>query len=97
MNRAPVAILLLALLAAGCTPVDYGVGETHRFNIAQQVVDPDPHYEGSEIEGGSGERAVDAVGRYNRGEVRQPVSVNTTATSDSSSTGSSVSSGQPQG
>ena len=96
MTRLGTALLFLA--ACGCTPVDYGFGETHRQNIALQVVDPDPQYVGEEIEGGSGERSADAVDRYNRGEVRQPASVNTTATSSSSSGASTPgSSGQPQG
>ena len=65
----------LAILA-GCMPVDPGFGETHRWNIEQQVVDPDPEYAGEIIEGGSGQRAVAAVDRYNRGQVKQPVRTN---------------------
>ena len=97
MRMMRVATGLLFLAAAGCTPVDYGFGETHRQNIALQVVDPDPQYAGEEIEGGSGERSADAVDRYNKGEVRQPVSVNTTSSSSGSSGASSSSgTGQPQ-
>ena len=93
MRRATIALGFVLVLAGGCTPVDYGFGETHRQNIALQVVDPDPQYAGEEIEGGSGTRAVDAVDRYNRGEVRQPVQINTTA---NSGTSASSGSGPPQ-
>lgn len=94
MNRKLIlSIALIGLAVAGCTPVDYGFGETHRLNIAQQVIDPDPQHDGTEIEGGSGARAADAIDRYNRGEVRQPATVNTTATTGGSSAGASSSSG----
>ena len=94
MRRNVIALGLTCLFAGGCTPVDYGFGETHRQNIALQVVDPDPQYAGEEIEGGSGTRAADAVDRYNRGEVRRPARVATTSSSSGSS--SSESSGSPQ-
>lgn len=83
MTVIKISILLcLPVVMAGCTtmdPVDRDFGEAHRWNIEQQVVDPDPQYAGDEIEGGSGERAADAVDRYNRGDVIQPTSVQTTS------------------
>ena len=95
-HRVTIAIAAVGVVAAGCTPVDYGFGETHRLNIAQQVVDPDPQHEGTEIEGGSGERAADAADRYNRGDVRQPAQVNTTsATGSGGNSGSSSASSGP--
>ena len=90
-NWLPLAVI--GFVVSGCTPVDYGFGETHRLNIAQQVIDPDPQHEGTEMEGGSGERAAGAIDRYNRGVVREPAQVNTTATTGSGSAGSSASSG----
>ena len=86
-------LTLIGFVASGCTPVDYGFGETHRLNIAQQVIDPDPQYEGTEMEGGSGARAADAIDRYNRGQVRQPAEVATTATTGGNGSGASASSG----
>lgn len=80
MRTLRIALALAAgAAAAACTPADYSFGETHRWNIEQQVVDPDPEYAGEMIEGGSGQRAADAVDRYNKGEVTQPASVNTTS------------------
>jgi hypothetical protein len=88
------ATLLILIACAGsalqaCTPADYSFGETHRWNIEQQVVDPDPHYAGDLIEGGTGQRVADAVDRYNKGEVTAPAQVNTTSTTGSGSGASS--------
>ena len=89
MPRAPIALLIVVVAAAGCTPVDYGFGETHRQNIALQVVDPDPQYAEEDVEGGNGERSAEAVNRYREGQVKQPATVSTSqsATSSSSSGG----------
>jgi hypothetical protein len=78
------AAIAVPLLLAGCTPVDTAFGETHRWNIEQQVVDPDPQYAGEMVEGGSGQRAADAVTRYNEGQVTRPVSTSTTEVSTGS-------------
>jgi type IV pilus biogenesis protein CpaD/CtpE len=96
-NRLLIVTATLVAVAA-CTPVDYGFGESTRANIAQQVVDPDPQYEGQIMEGGSGQRGAAAVDRYNRGEVKQPSRMTTTGASGSSSSSSSGSSqsGGPQ-
>ena len=94
------SLFLLASLGvvAACTPVDYGFGETTRANIAQQVVDPDPQYEGEIMEGGSGARAVANVRRYNSGQVRQPAtsSRGSGATGSGAATPNSSTSGGPQ-
>lgn len=91
------ALLLAGLAAGACTPVDVAFGETHRWNIEQQVVDPDPQYAGTEMEGGSGERAAAAVDRYNRGEVTEPARVNTTSTAGGGGSGSGASSSSGSG
>jgi hypothetical protein len=83
-------LLASAGLAAGCTPVDYGFGETHRANIAQQVVDPDPQYAEEILEGGSGERGASAVRRYRTGNVTQPASQSSTSSGSSGSTSGST-------
>lgn len=80
-----IVITCASLGLMACTPADFSFGETHRRNIEQQVVDPDPRYAGDIIEGGTGQRAADAVDRYNKGEVTAPAQVNTTSTTGSSS------------
>jgi hypothetical protein len=52
--------------------------------MAQQVIDPEPSFEGDLLEGGSGARAANAVDRYDRGEVTEPVNIETTSTTGSS-------------
>lgn len=66
-------------LIAGCTPIDTGLGDALRHDIALQTLDPDPQYEGDAIEGGSGQRAADANKRYREGKVIQPVIMTTTS------------------
>ena len=93
MPKRFLLLLAPAMILGACTPVDHGFGETTRWNIEQQVVDPDPEYAGNVMEGGSGERGAAAVRRYNRGQVTAPAS---TGTSGSSSGSSSSTSGGPQ-
>ena len=81
------------LILSGCAPVDVGFGEAVRWDVAQQVIDPDPGYDSEIIEGGSGEHANRAVDRYNRDQVKQPVSIGTSSITSSSSSSSSSSSG----
>ena len=92
MPKRFLLLLAPAVALGACTPVDHGFGETTRWNIEQQVVDPDPQYAGNVMEGGSGKRGADAVDRYNRGEVRRPAPTGTSG----SSSGSSSTSGGPQ-
>jgi hypothetical protein len=77
-----IAILIAvpaAFLAAGCTPIDVGLGEAVRHNVALQTLDPDPHYEEVVMEGGSGDRAALAQKRYREGKVIEPVTYRTTS------------------
>lgn len=76
--RINLLIALPALVAAACTPVDLGYGEEVRWNLAQQVIDPDPQYDRDLVEGGSGERSAKAIDRYNKGDVKKPVREATT-------------------
>ena len=94
MSKRTLLLLAPAVALGACTPVDHGFGETTRWNIEQQVVDPDPEYAGNVMEGGSGERGAAAVNRYNRGQVTQPARTSTSGASGS--TGSSSTSGGPQ-
>jgi hypothetical protein len=72
-----VPIVLLGLPA--CAPVDRGYGETVRFNMARQTLNPDPAppTPGAPIEGGSGAKADKAATRYETDTVKQPGSVST--------------------
>ncbi len=89
--------LLLAACASfvvsGCTQVDTGFGETTRWNMAQQVINPDPVHEGEPMEGGSGVRAAGAVDRYNKGTVKEPATIATTATSGAGGSNSGLGTG----
>ena len=83
----------LALLGA-CTPIDMGLGDAVRHDVALQTLDPDPQYAGDEIEGGGGQRAADANKRYREGKVIQPVTIRTGGTgSGGSGSGSGSGSG----
>jgi hypothetical protein len=79
-------IALVAALSSCATAPEVQLGEAHRWNIEQQVVDPDPQYEGTLIEGGSGVRNAAAADRYNRGQVKALTAVDTT-TSGGTATG----------
>ncbi|WP_260482897.1 hypothetical protein [Sphingomicrobium flavum] len=61
----------LTFLAAGCAPVDHGLGEAPRYNLAVQTINPDPEYPGGPSQpGDNGERAVGAVEAYREGNVQ---------------------------
>ncbi|AMK22812.1 MULTISPECIES: hypothetical protein [unclassified Sphingobium] len=70
--------LLLPLLA-GCTANDPTFGGAVRSNYAMQVINPDPHYEGTLVEGGDGQRSAAAVERYRTDKVKPPQSIRTTS------------------
>ncbi len=65
------ALVVALLLPAACAG-DPAVGTAVQRNIAFQAVDLDPQYAGVPIEGGNGQRSVDAVKRYNSGTVKAP-------------------------
>ena len=66
--------LLLALLPvslAACVPVDPGMGEALRYDMAIQTVNPDPVYpEDGAQPGGSGEKGAKAVKAYRSGSTK---------------------------
>jgi hypothetical protein len=57
------------LLLAGCVN-EPPIGQVVQHNILAQVVDMDPQYAGVPIEGGNGQRTVDAIRRYNAAAAR---------------------------
>lgn len=60
-----------ALLAAGCAPVDPGLGEALRYDMAIQTVNPDPVYPpDAEQPGYHGEKAQKATERYRKGTTK---------------------------
>ena len=65
----PVAALVLL---ASCAPVDTGLGEAVRYDMAIQTINPDPVYpEDGAQPGDSGEKGAEAVKRYRKGETKE--------------------------
>jgi len=63
------ALSLTAL--AGCVPVDPGLGEAVRYDMAIQTVNPEPVYpEGGAQPGDNGEKGVKAVKAYRSGDTK---------------------------
>jgi hypothetical protein len=69
-------LLTLPLLGA-CAHNEPVLGEALRWDIAQQVIDPEPRHEGELLT--DGKRAAEAVNRYKNGTVRQPARTDTTS------------------
>ena len=66
-----VVALLFSGLAA-CAPVDLGLGEAQRYNMAIQTVNPDPVYpEDGAQPGDNGEKGANAVKAYRKGETKE--------------------------
>lgn len=64
--------LPLLLMAAACAPIDAGLGNAVRHNLALQIIDPEPTHAGAPIEAGSGARSALAFERYRKGRVYDP-------------------------
>lgn len=67
-----IALVVFGGLALQACAPDVGLGDTVRHNMALQVIDPDPEYRGTPMEGGSGIHSAAAVDRYNKGQVKDP-------------------------
>ena len=86
---------LSVVLVAGCqTPapqagsLDAGFGETVKYDMALQVIDPDPVYDDQDAQPGSnGAKAAAAARRYRTDQVKPVESQGTTGTGSSSSSG----------
>lgn len=78
------AVLLMTTAVAACAPYDKGVGGVRDWNVAQQVVNPDPVYPPEADQPASGERSAAAVRRLENGAVIQPVGSTTTVKSGGS-------------
>jgi type IV pilus biogenesis protein CpaD/CtpE len=84
----PISIAAAAALLAGCTANDTTLGDALKTNVALQVVDPDPVARTDAVPGGSGERSAVATARYRTGNVKQPVSIQTTSKTSGGAAGS---------
>jgi hypothetical protein len=95
--RSTAAIIAIgtsaAALLGGCTPIDTGLGASVKNNMAQHIINPDPDYAGTPVEGSSGARAASALERYRKGTVKEPQTVRTTSGTSGSGGGSGIGSG----
>jgi len=87
MRRLSFAAMLIAPALAGCTTNDPTFGGAVRSNYAQQVINPEPRYEGALVEGGEGKRRAAAVERYRTDKVKKPESIRSTQRSGGGSGG----------
>ena len=87
MRRLSFAAMLIAPALAGCTTNDPTFGGAVRSNYAQQVINPEPRYEGALVEGGEGTRSAAAVKRYRTDAVKKPESIRSTQRSGGGSGG----------
>ncbi|MCL6698908.1 hypothetical protein LZ496_08960 [Sphingomonas sp. NSE70-1] len=71
-NAKQILFAALPVMAlAGCAPVDPGLGEAVRYDMAIQTVNPDPVYpEDGAQPGDSGEKGAKAVKAYRTGETK---------------------------
>ena len=59
------------VLMSGCTPVDPGLGEALKYDMAIQTVNPDPVYPEDALNPGyHGEKAQKATDRYRKGTTK---------------------------
>jgi len=75
----------LAIGCGACAPTDVGFGETVKYAVAAQTIDPDPVYapDGAQP-GDSGDKGAQAAKRYRTDAVKE---VSTYSTSESASGG----------
>ena len=75
--RLTVSAILAATGLTACTPVDAGMGESVRTNIAVHTIDPDPVYDEPALVAGG--KMAPAVERYRTDKVKKPVGIKTTS------------------
>jgi len=78
----PVAVtLVLMVVSLGGCAANSGLsdkfGVALNQDLAAQIADPDPHYEGAPAPGADGSRVALAQSRYQTGKVIAPVSTST--------------------
>jgi hypothetical protein len=63
-------VLTIPVLLSGCVSTDPDLGLNVQTNMLAHVIEMDPVYAGVPLEGSNAERQVDAVRRYNKGNVK---------------------------
>lgn len=67
----PIAFSMLVFALGACAPVDPGLGEAMRYDMAAQTIDPDPQYAADALNAGyHGEKAQKATERYRKGQTK---------------------------
>lgn len=72
MRSTTTTLIPLLFIVSACAPIDTGLGNAVRHNMALQTIDPDPTYKGTPVEAGSGSRNALALKRYREGKVLDP-------------------------
>ena len=76
------------VMVAGCAPVDPGLGEALRYDMAIQTVNPDPVYPEDALNPGyHGEKAQKATERYRKGTTK-PLRTESTSSGSGGGSGS---------
>ncbi|MEO6248351.1 MAG: hypothetical protein ABIO85_07190 [Sphingomicrobium sp.] len=97
MSSRLLGVIALAVLAAGCAPVDPGMGEAIKYDMVAQTVNPEPIPSArGALPGDSGEHGAKASERYRKGAVKAPQAMTTGSSSGGSSGGSSSSGSSAQ-
>lgn len=96
--RSEVKIVIACLAVAGlagCAPVDPGFGESLKYDMAAQTIDPDPVYpENGAKPGDNGQKAAKASENYRKGTTKPVQSIGTSSgTSGGGSGGNGSSAG----
>ena len=86
IDRRLLAVAVLALPVAGCTPNDINMGGAVKHNYALQIENPEPVYTEAAVT--SGTTAASANERYRKGTVKKPVGQRSTQGSGGSGSGS---------
>src|SRR5688572_29239609 len=82
------------LAACSTTPVDPGLGEALKYDMAIQTINPDPVYPAEGMQPGAlGTTAAAAAERYRKGTVKQIERVSASRANSSSGSGSGSGSG----
>ena len=86
-SRLILSAIILAT-AAGCAPVDPGMGEAVKYDMLAQTVNPDPVYPANALQAGSsGTHGAKAAERYRKDQVKP---IERESTSKGSSSGGSA-------
>ena len=69
-----IGIGAATLAVSACAPVDPGFGDSLRYDMAAQTINPDPVYPATAAKPGSnGEKAAEATKKYRKGQTKPAV------------------------